>query len=131
MGAYVKSGCYVPEDDNLWPDSGISGMSLSSYVPPAITPLSASSSNTLPPTSASVDGCEGWCDLVSVPWKPTSDGGLAKCAWTDYCDKCPQCTCRSWCSTIPVTDIPWNSTSGELSKCGTMEMFCQGCAECS
>jgi len=113
--AYVKAGCYVPANDTPWPTP-------SPVAPPSSTPA---------PSSAPIEGCEGWCNLVTVPWKPASTGALAKCDWTDYCDKCPECTCKSWCSDIPETDVPWNSTStGGFSKCGTFESFCAGCEEC-
>ena len=112
---YVKTGCYVPANDTPWPTP-------SPVAPPSSTPA---------PSSAPIEGCEGWCSMVTVPWKPASSGALAKCDWTDYCDKCPECTCKSWCSAIPVTDIPWNATStGGRSKCGTFESFCAGCDEC-
>ena len=105
------------------PSTTSPGLSSSSFT--------SSSSTSSQQSSTSTEGCESWCSIATVPWKPASAGALAKCDWTGYCDKCSECTCKSWCSAIPETDIPWNATStGGLSKCGTFESFCGGCEEC-
>jgi len=111
---FIEYGCYAHDDAPF--------SSPAPNTPPSSTPA---------PSSAPAEGCEGWCSMVTVPWKPASAGALAKCDWDGYCDECPECTCKSWCSVIPETDVPWNATSaGELSKCGTFESFCAGCEEC-
>merc|ERR1719444_510587 len=59
--AYVKSGCYVPANDTPMPT-------------PSPESSAPSSAPVAPPSSAPIEGCEGWCNLVTVPWKPASTG---------------------------------------------------------
>lgn len=113
---YVRYGCNVL--GNTSPPSS-----------PPSRPITRPPSS--PPTAAPLEGCESWCAIISVPWKAASSGGIAKCSWPDYCDKCAECTCKRWCSDIPESDIPWNATrTGGLSKCGTFAAFCTACDEC-